>query len=498
MSKSEKITNTLYFIAIILIIILGILIRTDVWLNEPSFFGDEGALIYNIKNRSFFGLFSALDSAQSCPSFFLFFNKIIYLIFGLNETALRFLPFLAGILTFSIVPFFKNLLFKNKILNLLLITALILNSQLIYYSQEFKQYSSDAFFTLLIILVFFKTKDKIKDTKSALITGLVFSIIGYFCFTAEFLIFPICLYFTYIFIKNKTYKPIFYMIIPYFLGLLIQFLLIFKGMMSNGIMECWVNEPFAFSSLRLTMFTICDFTTSLYGCNIVFALFLIGIIVLLIKDRLLAYILLMPIALNMISGLLHLYPFVSNRAILYIAPIFMIICIKSFDIMPNKNKIANAIFAIIVLCLITNMFTKLENIINRTQIGDKYYYYIRSISKEYVNVLDKKEVKTDDKIFVDRQNEASFDVYYKDKNYDKNVIYQTYYHDLTVSDRNSDYGTYKLDELEKGTHIWFYNTPHYPDSVKIEEIEGWINNNSKILLRENDSMGELLYVEKIK
>lgn len=497
MQKIEKLTNILYIVAIAIIIGLGILIRTDVWLNEPSFFGDEGALILNIKTRSFLGLFSALDSAQSCPSFFLLFNKIIYSIFGLNETALRFLSFLAGILTFSIVPFFQNLLFKNKILNLLLMSALILNHQLIYYSQEFKQYSSDAFFSLLILLLFFKTKDKVKDIKSAFIFGVIFSVIGYFCFTAEFLIFPICLYFVYIFIKNKTYKPIFYMTIPYFLGLLIQYLLIFKGMMSNGIMECWVDVPFAFSSLHLTMQTICDFTTFLYAWEIVFALFLIGIVVLLIKDKLLAYLLLMPIVLNMISGSLHLYPFTSNRAILYVAPIFMIICIKSLDIVLNKNKLINAIFTIIILCLITNMFANLENIITKTQIGNKYYYYILSISKEYINCLDKKEVNSNDKIFVDRLNDGSFGIYYKNRNYDQNIISQTYNDDLMVGDRNLDV-KYKLDELKRGTRIWFYNTPHYPNFVNIGKIEDWINNNTKILLRENDSMGELLYVEKIK
>ena len=183
MKNTKKTTEILYWIILSVLIIIGITIRTDVWLNEPSFFGDETTLLSNIINRNFIGIFSALDSAQSCPTFFLLVNKIIYSFFGLNETALRFFSYLCGIFSLCIIPFFKDLLFKNKSLNLLLIVMLTLNGELLYYSQEFKQYSSDVFFTLLILLLFFKTKDKVINLKSALIVGTIFGIAGFFSFT---------------------------------------------------------------------------------------------------------------------------------------------------------------------------------------------------------------------------------------------------------------------------------------------------------------------------
>lgn len=496
MPKTTKILNILYFAAIAVIIILGIIIRTDVLLNEPSFFGDEGALIQIIKRRSFCGLFRDLEFAQSCPSVFLVINKVIYSVFGMNEVALRFTSYLFGLLSFTIVPFFKDFLFKNKILNLVLMTALIINYQLLYYSQEFKQYSSDVFFTLLLLLLFFKTKDKINNAKTALIVGIIFSSVGYFSFTAEFLSFSICLYFVYKFIKNKTFKPVLCLLIPYFLGLLVQYLLIFKGMMANGILTLWKDEAFAFYSLNDAMSSIRNLTTYLFSEKTLFVLFLVGIITALIKDRLLAYLLLMPIVLNMISGFLHWYPFTDNRAILYLAPIFMIICIKPLDIIPTKNKMVKTLFALLSLWIVVKLFFFFGNI-NKIQIEDKQYWFIRSNCKEYIKHLDEHTVNPEDKIFVDRQGDGAIKLYYREKSYEKNFIYQSYENDTFVYDYFQE-DNYYLDDLKTGTHIWFYNTPHYEDSVKLNEINNWIEQNTKILLREKDDMGEFLCVEKIK
>lgn len=494
--KTTKILNILYFAAIAVIIILGIIRRTDILLNEPSFFGDEGALIQIIKRRSFCGLFRDLEFAQSCPSVFLVINKVIYSVFGMNEVALRFTSYFFGLLSFSIIPFFKDILFKNKILNLVLMTALIINYQLLYYSQEFKQYSSDVFFTLLLLLLFFKTKDKINNEKTALIVGIIFASVGYFSFTAEFLSFSICLYLVYKFIKNKTFKPVLCLAIPYFLGLLVQYLLIFKGMMANGILTLWKDEAFAFYSVNDAVSTIRNLTTYLYAEKLCLFLFFAGIIVLLLKDRLLAYLLLMPIALNMISGFLHWYPFTDNRAILYLAPIFMIICIKPLDIFLIKNKILNAIFFLFTLWLVLSLFSFSKSI-PKTQIGNENYYFIRSNCKEYIKHLDEHTINPEDKIFVDRQGDGAIKLYYREKNYEKNFIYQSYENDIFVYDYFHE-NNYYLDDLKTGTHIWFYNTPHYEDSVKLNEINNWIEQNTKILLREKDDMGEFLCVEKIK
>lgn len=495
MPKTIKIFNILYFAAIAVIIILGIIIRTDVLINESSFFGDEGALISIIKQRSFLGLFRDLEFAQSCPSVFLVINKVIYSLFGMNEVALRFIPYFFGLLSFSIVPFFKDFLFKNKILNLVLMTALIINYQLLYYSQEFKQYSSDVFFTLLLLLLFFKTKDKINNEKTALIVGIIFAAIGYFSFTAEFLSFSICLYLVYKFIKNKNYKSVFCIVIPYFLGLFIEYLLIFKGTMSNGILSLWKDEPFAFCSADTAIQTICKLTTYLYEEKIFFAMCL-GIIVLLLKDRLLAYILLIPIALNMISGFLHWYPFTDNRAILYLTPIFMIICIKPLDIIPTKNKMVNALFVLFTLWLVLSLFSY-SKLVTKTQVGNENYYFIRSNCKEYIKHLDEHTINPEDKIFVDRQGDGAIKLYHREKNYEKNFIYQSFENDIFVYDYFQE-NSYLLDDLKTGTRIWFYNTPHYDDSVKLNEIQNWIEKNTKILLREKDDMGEFLCVEKIK
>ena len=117
--------------------------------------------------------------------------------------------------------------------------------------------------------------------------------------------------------------------------------------------------------------------------------------------------------------------------------------------------------------------------------GDKYHYFVKTNIKEYIEHLKSHNVRNTDKIVVDIMANWSFDMY-SNNIYIDNRIY--YYGDFSP-----------LNELEKGTNIWFYNTRFKGEPIDhVANIENWINENCEIIIQEKDDMGELFYVKKIK
>lgn len=486
----------IYYIILILVIVIGVQYRTDVWLKEAGFFGDEGALIYNIQNKSFLQLFTTLEQAQCCPVLFLIFNKLIYNIFGLNETALRFFSYFTGVLTVIFSPFLCSKIFKSKVLAVLFTSIIIYNPQALYYSQEFKQYSSDILFTMIYIYLFLILKDKVKDTKTVICAGIISGISIFLSYSVQFIVFPVLLFFGFKLFKEKNYKHILYLFSGYLIMLSICFIYTIWGTFSNGILDSWIKESFPIKNWYDFSYLTNYLVSDVFGNNIVSVLFIMGSIVLLLKNRLLFYILIAPILFNIVSGLFHLYPFAINRVIMYLLPIFTIIVLYPFDCFICKFKsntaLKYAVYIMILFCSIFLYFQKIKYIPNM-----KYYYY-RSNAREYIEQLNNRKILSDELIFADTNAEAIFTIYDKENKYKNNrIAYMIFHNPLKVIEYSNENKIYHLDELKKGQNIYFYNTDLYSDAVDINTVNDWINKNCKILYSKKDEIGEFLYVKKI-
>lgn len=132
-----------------LIIVVGILIRVSIYGLNSSFWMDESILASNVLKTP---LFSTLSSDLNAPVGFLFISKLLSIIFGNSEYAFRLFPLVSGIV--SLVLFYK---FSNRCLSsleALLATFLFsFSPTLIYFSTEFKQYSSDVTSALILWLI---------------------------------------------------------------------------------------------------------------------------------------------------------------------------------------------------------------------------------------------------------------------------------------------------------------------------------------------------------
>lgn len=480
---TSKIPNIIYIITLCSIILLGITYKTDIYLHADGLFYDEAALILNIKERSFLGLFLPLGYSQCAPAFFLALQKIIYSIFGLKETALYFIPYLSGVLTLILGAIIGNKIFKIKSLNILFLTLLTLNTVINDYSQKLKQYSSDMFFAVLILFLFLNFKDKIESKKSILITGFLAGLMCFISYPSQFIILPMIGYLIFKLVKNNKKELIKYLIFPYITLISMQFFILVIGTLSDGVLTSYWKE-LEEQALNSGFISTIIFLVDGWGINvfstqktfIIGFLFFAGIIELCTKEKLLAYLLITPFILNIISGMLGLYPF-ADRVILYLAPFAMIICLKAFDFLNLKNKKTEIIFFLVFLAFFIISYDKRRKPFYN---GENYYYFICANAREFVNKLNTIEFKENDMVILDGASNEAFQLYDKENKYLKSISYE----------RN-------IGDLDEGQHFYIYYNTINPKLPEVHYEAGkWIENEATILYKDSDLFGDFLYIKK--
>ncbi len=130
-------------------IVVGSILRLRQYLANRSLWTDEASLAVNIANRTFGGLIHPLDYHQAAPIGFLFIEKISIVLLGNRDYILRLFPLFAGILAIYLLYLITKEYFGQAGMAMVLIFAL--NSWLIFFSSELKQYSSDVTVALLLI-----------------------------------------------------------------------------------------------------------------------------------------------------------------------------------------------------------------------------------------------------------------------------------------------------------------------------------------------------------
>jgi len=113
---------------------------------------DPAMLALSVVNKGYGELFGQLELRQSAPVGFLLVSKLVGSLFGYKDLSLTVVPFLFGIASL--------ILFLRLSCRMLGITAAPLAflpfaacSTAVLYSGEFKQYSGDLFFSVLLLLV---------------------------------------------------------------------------------------------------------------------------------------------------------------------------------------------------------------------------------------------------------------------------------------------------------------------------------------------------------
>ncbi|MCK5840244.1 MAG: hypothetical protein KAG99_10370, partial [Bacteroidales bacterium] len=143
-----------HLVVILLIAILGVFFRLDLFFENRSLWWDPAMLAVNLVEKSYHDLlFNFLDYNQSAPAGYLCLQKFIGSCFNYSEYSLIISSFISGVLSILLVAFISLKLLPKQV-SFLPVLFIVFSSSAIFYSTELKQYSFDLFFSSLIFFTF--------------------------------------------------------------------------------------------------------------------------------------------------------------------------------------------------------------------------------------------------------------------------------------------------------------------------------------------------------
>lgn len=136
------------------IVLTGVVLRLRAYLANRALWLDEAYLARSFLDRDLTTLLlTPLASNQSAPPGFIVVAKTATQMFGFNEYSLRLLPLAASIGTLFLAAKLAKHAFSAFLPQAAFVGLLSFSPFLIYYAQEFKQYSLDAFVATAALLI---------------------------------------------------------------------------------------------------------------------------------------------------------------------------------------------------------------------------------------------------------------------------------------------------------------------------------------------------------
>ena len=395
--KTKK--NTFYFIAA-LFIAAGLALRIIFYAYGRPFWNDEAALAINLETKTFWELFFPLVHEQVTPPLYAVLCKFCSVFTSKAEYAYRLPALFCGIVSLPVFLILAHKTLKNYCAKILAIALFTVNYQLIYYSQELKQYSCDVLLFLSILLSYFYIDTKKPDKKIFVALSIFYAISVWFSYTALFSIFTVfvlCLL-----KKTKTLKLF---ILPVLSCMGLAFF-VKNYAADNALHNFWNNGFIAKDFSNLTriiynniIFYFPDFNWKL----LVVVIFLAGCMYVLknIKNKE-NLILILPVLLAFFLSYFNIYPLYIRTA-LYLLPVVFLVMAKTFEFNFFEKK-AGLITAG-VLTVIFAIYTLKTDYI---QILKKQYY--RETTPQLLFIYQKTSQKGD-KLIIPRLSAINYEYY---------------------------------------------------------------------------------------
>jgi hypothetical protein len=324
-----------------LIILIGVGLRLVQYLYNRSLTGDEAALALNIIDRSYSELLQPLDYQQAAPIGFLMLQHLVIDLLGTSEYALRLVPLLAGIGSLILIYYIARIILSRA--GLLIALALFaLYSDLVYYSAEAKQYSTDVLIALgLTGFGLYILQNRLTPVRALIYAG-VGAVLIWFSHPVLFTLagLGVTLLVTSWRANDRQWALTIILIGAVWLGsfALFYFTSLQAASRNDYLMDFWARgfmplPPRSFNDvLWLPIRFIDTFRTAfLYPLPGIAAFaFLAGCFTLYLRSRVHLFVLLTPVLFTLLAACLHQYPFLG-RMILFLAPALIIFMAEGTD-----------------------------------------------------------------------------------------------------------------------------------------------------------------------
>ncbi len=397
------------------IIATGIIFRLVPYAANCSLWVDEAAISSNIVNRTYAGLLQPLNMEQGAPPGFLFLEKFSTQLFGENEFALRLFPLIFGIM--AIFLFLK--VAKINLNPLVLVSAVflfVIHRTAINFAVETKQYSSDIFFALFIILATLKSSTGKISMKYFLLFSAAGVVAQLFSHASVFVMAGCGTTMIVASLVKKDYQRFafytsFSSVWLLFFGVL--YFLLFRHFAGNSEQQFyWTNAfmPFPPRSMAEMIWPLLKFYQLFKNpmgftfAGVAFFLFISGGIYQYSRNRQFLLLLLLPIVFALIASAFHKYPF-EDRVMIFTLPAFIILIVNGIYFAVLQVKKFKPIAAVLLLILIMGPMTMKAMI-----------FMVKPQREEIKDVLSfmNKNIKNGDKIYVSYYAGRAF-TFYKER-----------------------------------------------------------------------------------
>lgn len=344
----------------------GIVARAAAYLNDRPFWLDEGSLAANLTEIGILDFSGPLINDQLAPIGFLVLGRLIAMVLGGSNWALRLIPLSAGIGGLFLMRAIARRLLKPRAA-VVALALFALGDDLIYYSVELKPYSSDVFVALCCLWSALRLQaDKtISAAKFALLGCLAVS----FSFSSAFILagFGTVMIVQRLFDRKRSEACRLTLVAAVWSCAFATTYFIYSRSLISKTTSLWVFWGFAFPPKPLSIGPALGWTARIFlnmfinplGFNTPFGawlsivspaiLFGVGSVGFARRDLRRFALLVAPIGFAMAAGATRLYPF-YGRLILWTAPIVYVITAEGIDVLVGENRPAFAVVSAAILC----------------------------------------------------------------------------------------------------------------------------------------------------
>jgi len=455
-------------IVAITICLLGFFLRLYFYLIDRSLWQDEATLALNIVNRSFLELLKPLDYNQGAPIGFLFIQKAVVSTFGISDLTLRLIPLFAGL---AAIPFmyYVSKLYLKGLASFISLGLFALSTQLIYYSSELKQYSSDVLMALLLLLIFPKCLEEREKHHGLIAFGIVVSLAMWISQPTLFV--SLGIYFTLglVYAKRKEKTHLIWLIGIgglWGINLIVNYLISLRYLATNNSLINYWNGSFAplppwsnFNWYYDALFGILRNPAILPATAITIGLLILGIVSFALRKWQLMIVLTAPFLLTLGASALRKYPF-SGRLLLFFIPLFLLLLAEGVErvrvvlITVNKPLALIVTGSLVIYFFYNPIIIASRNILN-PPMGEDIKPVMTYVSKNFLS---------GDLIYVYHSAEPAFEFYAPQFDFVKRS------HIVGISSRQ-DPSKYlqDIDNLRGNQRVWFIFSHNCPSCGVLDE-----------------------------
>jgi len=358
------------------LVFAGIIQRLRQYIANRSLWADEASLALNIVNRNFIGLTQPLNSNQGAPIGFLFVEKLLITIFGNFDYILRLFPLFCGIsAVYLMYRTSREAIGWFGLFGLLMFN---LSWNLVNYSSELKQYSTDTAAALLILLLTLRYTNNASTDRALWVLCIAGILCMWLSHPAVFIIGGVGLLLGYQAITIKTGHSLPKLAITGFLwaaNLWFIYNLSLQGLASNNYLENYWSRDFLplpiwehWDWLGIAYLELLSTSTSVYTPLPLYLTVACSILILFglfpdhenPKNKFLIAASILTGSITLLASALHLYPF-NGRFLHYLIPyVFLLMAngLRNIYWLVNlwNRKIALAIISVFILAVAIQPF----------------------------------------------------------------------------------------------------------------------------------------------